>query len=134
MASRAISDLHPQLQPLAETFIRRCRDAGVEVLITCTWRPAAEQGLLYAQGRSAPGIKLTHARAGQSAHNAMLYGSPAAKAFDVLPLVAGKPVWDLGHPHWQVMGRIGMELDLDWHGHPRASHREFPHFELKDKT
>ena len=70
MASRAISDLHPQLQ-LAEAFVRRCRDAGVEALITCTWRSGAEQDALYAQGRSRPGPKVTNARAGQSAHNAM---------------------------------------------------------------
>ncbi|WP_374420981.1 M15 family metallopeptidase [Chromobacterium sp.] len=130
MASRAISDLHPQLQPLAEAFVRRCRDAGVEALITCTWRSGAEQDALYAQGRSRPGPKVTNARAGQSAHNAMRHGSPAALAFDVVPLIGGKPVWDAHHPHWQLMGEIGAALGLNWYGRADAPFREFPHFEL----
>ncbi|OWY38034.1 peptidase M15 [Xenophilus sp. AP218F] len=130
MASRALSDLHPQLQPLAEAFLRRSRDAGVEPLITCTWRSADEQNALYAKGRSQPGPIVTHARAGQSAHNAMRYGNPAARAFDVVPLIAGKPMWDADHPHWQIMGAIGVELGLNWYGRPDAPFREFPHFEL----
>lgn len=38
MASRRIEDLHPDLQPLATAFMRRCQDAGVDPLITCTYR------------------------------------------------------------------------------------------------
>jgi peptidoglycan L-alanyl-D-glutamate endopeptidase CwlK len=130
MASRATSDLHPQLQPLAETFLRRCRDHGVDPLIVCTWRSAAEQDALYQQGRDKPGLIVTYARPGESAHNAMLYGSPAARAFDVVPLVGGKPVCDADHPHWQTMGRIALGLGLYWHGQLDAPYREFPHFQL----
>ncbi|OBU86234.1 M15 family metallopeptidase [Chromobacterium subtsugae] len=134
MASRAISDLHPQLQPLAEAFLRRCRDQGVDPLLTCTWRSPAEQDALYQQGRSKPGPIVTRARAGQSAHNAMLHGSPAALAFDVVPLQAGKPVWDADHPHWQVMGQIGLALGLRWYGAADAPFREYPHFQLTQET
>jgi peptidoglycan L-alanyl-D-glutamate endopeptidase CwlK len=130
MASRNLDDLHPALQPLAHAFLSRCADAGVTPLITCTWRSGAEQDALYAQGRTAPGPRVTNARAGQSAHNFILNGQPAARAFDVVPLLAGKPQWDAGHPHWQMMGRIGTELGLNWYGRPGAPFREFPHFEL----
>ncbi|KZE34164.1 M15 family metallopeptidase [Crenobacter luteus] len=130
MASRRIEDLHPDLQPLAQTFQRRCADAGVDVLIYCTWRSGQEQDELYAQGRSKPGPRVTNARAGQSAHNFTIQGRPAARAFDAVPLVGGKPMWDASHPHWQVMGKIGADLGLNWYGRPSAPFREFPHFEL----
>lgn len=131
MASRRIEDLHPDLQTLCREFVRRCEAAGVEPLITCTWRSGAEQDQLYAQGRNGnPGPKVTNARAGQSEHNATIQGRPAARAFDVVPLVSGKPMWDAKHPHWQVMGKIGMELGLNWYGRPGAPFREFPHFAL----
>ncbi|WP_293766624.1 M15 family metallopeptidase [uncultured Aquitalea sp.] len=130
MASRRIEDLHPDLQPLATAFMRRCQDAGVDPLITCTYRSGQEQDELYAQGRTKPGPRVTNARAGLSAHNVTIQGKPAARAFDVVPMVGGKPQWDVSHPHWQTMGKIGMELGLNWYGRPNAPFREFPHFEL----
>ncbi|PTU71463.1 M15 family metallopeptidase [Chromobacterium haemolyticum] len=130
MASRKIEDLHPDLQPLCREFVRRCEAAGVTALITTTYRSGAEQDELYAQGRTKPGPRVTNARAGQSAHNAMIQGKPAARAFDVVPTIGGKPMWDAKHPHWQVMGKIGMELGLNWYGRPNAPFKEFPHFEL----
>ncbi|WP_227104483.1 M15 family metallopeptidase [Chromobacterium rhizoryzae] len=130
MPSRRIEDLHPALQPLCRQFLERCQAAGLDILITCTWRSGQEQDQLYAQGRTAPGAKVTKARAGQSAHNAMLDGKPAARAFDIVPKVNGKPEWNAAHPHWQIAGRIGMELGLNWYGRPGAPFREFPHFEL----
>ncbi|BBH14529.1 M15 family metallopeptidase [Chromobacterium haemolyticum] len=130
MPSRRIEDLHPALQPLCRQFLERCQAAGLDILITCTWRSGQEQGQLYAQGRTAPGAKVTNARAGQSAHNATLGGKPAARAFDIVPKVNGKPEWSAAHPHWQIAGRIGMELGLNWYGRPGAPFREFPHFEL----
>ena len=84
MASRRIEDLHPDLQTLCREFVRRCEAAGVEPLITCTWRSGAEHNQLYAQGRNGnPGPRVTNARAGQSEHNATIQGRPAARAFDV---------------------------------------------------
>lgn len=130
MPSRNIKDLHPDLQPLCREFLRRCQSANLDILITCTWRSGAEQDRLYAQGRTAPGAIVTRARAGQSAHNATLNGQPAARAFDIVPLVDGKPVWDASHPAWQQAGQIGMELGLKWYGAPGAAFREMPHFEL----
>lgn len=130
MASRRIEDLHPDLQPLCREFLTRCEAAGVEPLITCTYRSGAEQDQLYAQGRAKPGPRVTNARAGQSAHNFTIKDQPAARAFDVVPMVGGKPMWDAKHLHWQIMGEIGEALGLTWYGNPRAKFREFPHFEL----
>lgn len=130
MASRSITDLDPRLQPLARRFIERARAEGLDPLITCTYRSDDEQERLYAQGRTTAGPIVTNARAGQSAHNARSSaGQPASRAFDVVPLVDGKPMWDAAHPHWQKLGRIGTELGLEWAGNWRRF-REFPHFQL----
>lgn len=139
MASRRIEDLHPALQPLAREFVSRCAARQVDVLIVCTYRDGAEQDALYAQGRTAPGAKVTNARAGQSAHNHTIDGKPAARAFDAVPLLHGKPIWedprdadadwtnDFG---WKVMGEVAAELGLIWYGRPGSAFREAPHFQL----
>ena len=132
MASRKIEDLHPGLQPLCWEFLKQAANQGINVLLTCTYRSNAEQTALYAQGRTTPGRIVTRAKAGQSAHNFTIDGQPAAKAFDVVPLVDGKPQWDARHPAWQALGKIGVQLGLNWYGAPGSKFVEFPHFELKD--
>lgn len=148
MPSRAITDLHPKLQPLCVSFLAACKRQNIDVLITCTYRSMQEQDELYAQGRTKPGRIVTKAKPGQSRHNNVnsQTGQPSALAFDVVPLRNGKPVWgtagnglddDPTDDHkddlelWQRVGKIGMELGLIWYGRPDAPFREFPHFELK---
>jgi peptidoglycan L-alanyl-D-glutamate endopeptidase CwlK len=131
MASRKIEDLHPDLQPLCRAFLAQAEKQDIDVLITCTYRSNAEQDALYAQGRTTPGRIVTNAKAGQSAHNHAIDGKPAAKAFDVVPLVDGKPQWEASHPAWQELGKIGMGLGLNWYGAPGSKFREFPHFQMK---
>lgn len=129
MASRKIIDLHPALQPLAERFLDACHEAGIEIIITCTWRSLAEQAELYAQGRTAPGHIVTNARPGESRHNATINGKPAAEALDVVPLRAGKPVWAANDPVWQAVGKLGEGVGLVWAGRWKRM-REYPHFQL----
>lgn len=83
-----------------------------------------EQSALYAQGRTTKCAIVTRAKAGQSKHNFILNGKPAAKAFDFVPLVGGKAMWNAAHPHWKIAGEIGMNLRLNWYGAPRAPFRE----------
>lgn len=130
MASRKIEDLHPDLQPLAREFLAECEAAGMDILVTCTHRSGEEQDALYSIGRSKPGKRVTNAKAGQSKHNFTLGGKPAAKAFDVVPLVGGKPMWSATHPHWAKAGEIGEALGLEWAGRWKTF-REFPHFQLR---
>lgn len=134
MASRNISDLHPDLQPICEDFIKKCIQDGIDVLITCTFRSSQEQDIEYAKGRTIPGNIVTRAKGGQSAHNYMLSdGTYAAKAFDVVPLRHGKCVWGTKGQDleiWQHIGKIGMDLGLNWYGRPDAPFREFPHFQM----
>lgn len=131
MSSRKITDCHPLLQPMVHDFMRKCEMAGVDILITCTWRSPEEQDELYAQGRTKPGHIVTNARAGQSAHNAVLNGLPAALAIDVVPLRLGKPVWGTGGDDlvlWQKVIKAGEDAGLEsasrW-----TKMREYPHLQ-----
>lgn len=141
MASRDISDLHPYMQEKARELVAICRERGVNVLVYCTWRSGKEQDELYALGRTVKnpsGVKpwrpmgsiVTNARAGQSAHNFTVNHRPASKAFDCCPMIGGKPIWDPKHPHWQVIGKVAMELGLKWYGAPGSKFKEFPHIEM----
>lgn len=137
MASRQISDLSKQLQPLASAFINKAnaelsRSFDASVIITCTWRSDEEQAKLYAIGRTVKGRKVTNAKPGQSKHNNVdSKGKPAAEAFDIAVFVAGKLNWDIEHPAWQLAGKIGEELGLEWAGRWERF-REGPHFQLKE--
>lgn len=131
MASRLLSDLHPKLEPLARLFLEICKSKGIDILITCTYRSGREQDALYAQGRTTEGKIVTNAQAGESAHNYTIAGKPAAKAFDIVPLIAGKCCWDSKNDVWQEVGDIGKSIGLEWAGDWKKF-KEYPHFQLKD--
>lgn len=148
MPSRLLTDLHPDVEKMAKKAIVGWRDAGLDVLITCTFRSAEEQAELYKIGRvpgfGKPGRVVTRARPGESSHNFRIDGRPASLAFDVVPLRLGKPVWgtkgngidddptdddrdDL--ELWQRVARIAKAAGLTWYGEPTAEFQEFPHFQ-----
>jgi peptidoglycan LD-endopeptidase CwlK len=84
--SKKIEDLHPKLQTMAYAWLAACKKAGIEVLITSTYRDKQYQDWLFAQGRTRPGKVVTYARGGQSMHNFRL-------AFDFVVLHDGKADW-----------------------------------------
>ena len=106
--SRDIADLHPRVQPLAHAFIAKCTENGIDVLITSTYRDAESQAALYAQGRTAPGVKVTNARPGQSYHNWRC-------AFDFVPIVSGKAQWN-DTSLFLRCGQIAESVGLEWAG------------------
>lgn len=131
MASRKLSDLHPDVQPLAQQFLDKCAAQGIDILVTCTYRSGEEQDELYAKGRTAAGSIVTNAKAGQSKHNFNISGQPASLAFDVVPLRNGKPVWGTKGEDlvlWLRVGGIGESVGLEWAGRWKRF-KEFPHFE-----
>lgn len=67
--SRDINDLLPVVRAKCVAFVAACAKAGIEVKIISTYRDAARQNALYAQGRTRPGKIVTYARAGSSWHN-----------------------------------------------------------------
>lgn len=132
MASRKLSDLHSDFRPLVEKFLDAVDDEGIDLLIYCTYRSDVEQAALYAQGRTTKGRIVTNAKAGESLHNVKLNGNPASRAFDAVPLVSGKPMWDPTHPHWQVLGKTARALGLEWAGDWKRF-KEYPHFQKREE-
>ena len=128
MSSRKLTDLHPQMQPIMTRFLANARAAGIDLLVTCTYRSNEEQAALYAIGRTKPGRIVTNARPGRSTHNNTLNGKPAALAADVVPLRDGKPVWSASDPVWKRVGEIGEKVGLEWAGR-WTTFREYPHFQ-----
>lgn len=143
--SRRLTDLAPDVQELAHAFLALCEERGLDVLITCTYRSPEEQTALYRQGRDLPGRVVTWARAGESLHNRQTaLGEPAARAFDVVPLRYGKPIWGTGGNGidddptddltddlelWERVGQAGKDVGLRWAGDWPKGKREYPHFE-----
>lgn len=149
--SREIRHLSAEMQVLYNRFNDKCRrdpwflKNGITVLLICTFRDNEAQDALYAQGRTKPGRIVTRAKGGKSKHNATLpNGTPAAEAFDVVPLRYGKPIWgvsgdgiddnpDDDHKDdlevWQRVGTHGKAVGLKWYGDPEAPFREYPHFQ-----
>jgi peptidoglycan L-alanyl-D-glutamate endopeptidase CwlK len=150
MASRRIEDLRDEMRVLAEAFVKKCAEAGIEVLIYGTLRTVEEQAKLWRMGRSRsliesvigrlaksgkgwvaallrgvgpqPGNRVvTNALPGESAHN---YGY----GFDAVPLIHGKPAWN-DESLLNRMGEIGKSVGLNWAGDWKRF-RERVHFEL----
>jgi peptidoglycan L-alanyl-D-glutamate endopeptidase CwlK len=119
--SRSLDDLLPAVKVRVEKFINSAKDAGIDLLVTSTYRDNASQNALYAQGRTAAGRIVTNAKAGQSFHNYRC-------AVDVVPLINGKPVWDVSYQVWQTIGKLGQEAGLEWAGN-WTKFKEMPHFQ-----
>ena len=119
--SRNINDLHPKVAWLCLNLIDKCKQENIDIIITSTYRDFEAQKALYAQGRTAPGKKVTRAKAGQSFHNYRV-------AFDFVPIVYGKAQWN-DKALFNRIGIMGENLGLTWAGR----WVEFPesvHFQL----
>jgi len=152
MASRRIEDLTPAMQARAREVLWLAEKRGMELLIYCTWRSPEEQARLFRQGRGLAEIEgaaerlgtiwgradlgqllldvgpqagdrvVTNAGPGQSAHQ-------YREAWDAVPLVGGKAMWDPAHESWEQYGEIVMEAGLQWAG-TWVAFREYPHAQI----
>jgi peptidoglycan L-alanyl-D-glutamate endopeptidase CwlK len=112
--------LIPEVWELCGEHIDACKEVGIYLLITATFRTMDEQAALYARGRTAPGDIVTNAGPGESWHN---YG----RAYDVVPVMDGTPVWG-DRNLFARAGQIGKNLGLVWGGDFRRI-TDRPHFE-----
>lgn len=117
--SRNIDDLHPHVAKLCVAFIAACKSAGIDALITSTYRDAESQAALYAQGRTTPGHIVTNAKPGQSFHNYRC-------AFDFVPIVNGKAIWK-DDELFEKCGVIAEGVGLEWAGRWHGELREMAH-------
>lgn len=119
ISSRSLDDLHPRVGNLARMLVAKAEDVGIDLLIFSTYRDAESQAALYAQGRSKPGRIVTNAKGGDSYHNWRV-------AFDVVPLVNGKAMWD---GPWEPIAAIGRSLGFEYGG-DWVTFKDADHFQL----
>ena len=121
--SRKIEDLDLPARQVCNAHTIGCRAAGIELLVTSTYRDFEAQDDLYAIGRTKePERKpVTNAKAGKSWHNYRC-------AWDVLALVGGKAVWE-DLVLWKEIIRIGKaagaEAGAEWKTFPDRPHFQF---------
>ncbi len=116
--SRELYHLHPYVEKLCDQHKWLCLKEGIELLITCTFRPEAEQAKLIAEGKSKARI---------SFHNfSNSSGNPCSLAYDVVPIVNGKCDWD--SEKWDRIGELGKQVGMCWGGDWK-NFKDRPHFE-----
>ncbi|WP_206604260.1 M15 family metallopeptidase [Aquimarina sediminis] len=121
ISDRRINTLHPNIRAKAKEFIVRAeKELGIKLRVTSGLRTWEEQTRLYNKGRSAPGKRVTNAKAGQSYHN---YGL----AFDVVEIKNGRAIWK--NPNWNKIARLGKSLGFEWGGDWRNVDK--PHFQMR---
>ena len=121
---RNIATLHPRVQPRAREFMVLASSIasqhGAVVKIISGLRSYQEQAALYAKGRTAPGPKVTNARAGFSNHN---FGT----AWDI-GLFKGKR-YLTDSPLYTEIGQAARSLGIVWGGDFK-SFKDTPHYEI----
>jgi len=117
---KKIASLHPDIQNKVKAFILKADNRfGVKARVTDGYRTVEQQDALYAQGRTAPGNKVTNARGGYSNHNFGL-------AIDVVPMENGKANYN--STQYPLLGRIGESVGLEWGGRWKTI-VDMPHFQ-----
>ena len=120
-SEKAIATLLPEVRPIARALVQKASTAGITIKVISGLRTYEEQDALYAQGRTAPGNKVTNAQGGYSNHN---FGI----AFDVGVFEGGRYLGEL--PKYKAVGALGTDLGLEWGGNWKTLVDE-PHFQLR---
>lgn len=120
-SEKVITTLLPELRPIARALVQKAAAAGITIRVISGLRTYDEQAALYAQGRTAPGKKVTNARAGYSNHN---FGI----AFDIGVFEGSRYLPE--SPKYKAVGALGMDLGLEWGGNWKTIVDQ-PHFQLR---
>ncbi|MDO4618440.1 MAG: M15 family metallopeptidase [Clostridia bacterium] len=119
--SRIISDIN-ELTPLAKKacmlFLKECKNRGLKVRVTETYRTQERQNELYAQGRTAPGKVVTWTK--NSRHT-------SRRAWDICQDIKGKE-YDTSGGFFKKCGFVAKEIGITWGGNWKTPDK--PHFEV----
>ena len=114
---RDINELKPTAQKACRLFLKKCKEAGLNIFLTETYRSQARQNQLYAQGRTEPGKIVTWTL--NSRHT-------SRRAWDIA--VIGKDLYDMAVI--RQAGAIGQSLGITWGG--EWSTPDYAHFEITE--
>ncbi len=120
IACRDITELTPLAQQACNLFMAKCKAAGLNVLITETYRSQDRQYYLYAQGRTRTGAKVTWT------HNSR---HTSRRAWDICQNIKGKEYSDISF--FAKAGQIAASLGITWGG-TWTSSPDRPHFEISN--
>lgn len=112
-----ISELTPNAQKACNLFLSKCRERGLKVLITETYRSQQRQNYLYEQGRSRSGKIVTWTK--NSRHT-------SRRAWDICQNIKGKEYSD--SRFFKACGDIAKSLGITWGGTWKQA--DTPHFEI----
>lgn len=113
-----LDELSPKTRELAISFLEKCKENGLSVRITETYRTQARQDMLYKQGRTASGSIVTWTR--NSKHT-------KRRAFDICEDNTDEPYGDL--EFFRKCAEIGKEVGLT-PGYYFKNYQDMPHYEL----
>lgn len=134
---RDINQLNPIAKQACELFLKRCKDAGLNVLVTETIRTQDRQNYLYCQGRTVGECTAK----GISKDFATQYCNPNARkvtwtltsnhksgmAWDICKNIRGQEYSDNGF--FAKAGAIAKELGIEWGGTWKGT-PDTPHFQV----
>ena len=106
--SRDISLLRPDVEANCRKWLERCKEAGLNVLITNTVRDKEYQEYLYAQGRTRPGSIVTNGK------TPTFHADTAGLAFDFCKNVKGHEYDDA--EFFRKAAAIAKEMGFSWGG------------------
>ena len=114
---RDINALMPTAQKACRLFLEKCKEAGLDIFITETYRSQKRQNELWEQGRTKPGQIVTWTL--NSRHT-------SRRAWDIA--VNGNNLYDMSVI--RKAGEIGKQLGITWGG--TWSTPDYPHFEVSE--
>lgn len=116
---RDISELTEKAQKACSLFMEKCKQQGLNVLITETYRSQERQNYLYEQGRTRPGNIVTWTK--KSRHT-------SRRAWDICKNVKGQEYSDSNF--FKQCGEVAKSLNITWGG--TWSTPDTPHFEISE--
>lgn len=124
--------LHPDLRSMVLSFLARCAERRIPLVIVETWRSAEAHDEDVANGRS--WVKTSkHQHVVKRRLGAVTIEDPSSLAIDVAPYETyslhgdDKVNWDAEDPIWQTIGALGEQVGLKWGG--RWKVRDMGHLE-----
>lgn len=122
-SEKRLAAVHPILARKVRALVAALVKQGFVVEVTQGLRTIEEQNVLFAQGRTRKGLKVTNARGGSSYHN---FGLAVDFA---LMMPDGRLGWPTPHTVWAAIGREAEKVGLEWGGKWRKP--DLPHVQLK---
>ena len=118
---RDVSALSPLAQTAFRLFRERCQAAGLDFIVTETYRSQERQTYLYEQGRTRPGKIVTWTK--HSRHT-------SRRAWDIVKRNPNGSIDYSDKAFYQKCGKIAAELNITWGGTWKQA--DTPHFEIKE--